>query len=282
MPDAPIARQQVEHLAGDARFVHQANDAMPDQRRLFGGLGNHRIAGGQRGRHLRHEDRNRKIPRADTHKHTTPMQRQFIALAGRPRQGQWLAELASTLHRVVTHVVHGLAHFGHAVGNRFARLAHTQRHELRHPHFEQIGHLVEQSRPFCRRGGVPTRLRRHGGTDSFPHQCLVGIGHLAHDPGVIRRIDNATCSAGYARFAGNDGRRLPRLLQRFHHLRLQAGQHSLISEVDASRITAIRCVQIGGQHNFGMTLVGVRLGQRQRIGNDALNRGAFIANAVYE
>ena len=59
------AGQQLQHRRRNARRVEQAHRPGGDQRRLLGGLGQHRAAGGQRRRHLADEDRQREVPRAD-------------------------------------------------------------------------------------------------------------------------------------------------------------------------------------------------------------------------
>jgi len=55
-----------------------------DQRRLFCGLGQYRVASDQGGADLARKNSQWKIPGADTDEHPATMQGQFIVLTGRP------------------------------------------------------------------------------------------------------------------------------------------------------------------------------------------------------
>ena len=55
-----------------------------DARRLLGGLGDHGVAGGERGGDLAGEDGEREVPRADAGEHAAAVQAQLVALAGGP------------------------------------------------------------------------------------------------------------------------------------------------------------------------------------------------------
>ena len=63
--DRAVAGQELQRLARHAGLVQQRDGLGGDQRRLLGRLGDHRVAGGQRGGDLAGEDRQREIPRAD-------------------------------------------------------------------------------------------------------------------------------------------------------------------------------------------------------------------------
>ena len=63
--DGAVARQQLQHVCRHAGLVQQRHRSRGDQRRLLGRLGEHRVAGDQRGRDLAGEDRQRKIPGRD-------------------------------------------------------------------------------------------------------------------------------------------------------------------------------------------------------------------------
>ncbi len=83
---APGAGHEVQHLARDAGFVQQAHGRERDERRLFRGLRDDGIAGGERAGDLAGEDRHRKVPRADAGEDAAAVQRDLVALAGRPGQ----------------------------------------------------------------------------------------------------------------------------------------------------------------------------------------------------
>ena len=59
----PVTRQQLQCRGRDARLVQKRHRQMGDERGLFGGLGDHRIAGGQRRPDLAREDRQWEVPR---------------------------------------------------------------------------------------------------------------------------------------------------------------------------------------------------------------------------
>ena len=62
-PTLAAAGQQLQHVGRHAGLVQQLRGEEGDDRRLLGRLGEHRIAGGQRRRHLAGEDRQREVPR---------------------------------------------------------------------------------------------------------------------------------------------------------------------------------------------------------------------------
>src|SRR3546814_10694081 len=66
-----------------------------DEAGLLGRLGDDRVAGGQRCRHLPRENRQREVPRRDAEKDAAPVQRDLVALAGRPRQRQRRAKVGA-------------------------------------------------------------------------------------------------------------------------------------------------------------------------------------------
>ena len=83
--DLAVARHEMQRLDRHAGGVQDAHGLRRDQRRLLGRLGDHGIAGGERGAHLAEEDRERKIPRADADEHAAAAIAKLVDLAGRPR-----------------------------------------------------------------------------------------------------------------------------------------------------------------------------------------------------
>ena len=81
-----VARQELQHRFRHAGFVQQLHRGVADQVGLLGGLGDHAVAGGERGGDLAGEDRQREIPRADADEHAAAVQLQLVRLAGRARQ----------------------------------------------------------------------------------------------------------------------------------------------------------------------------------------------------
>ena len=99
--------QQLQRGRRHAGAMEEAHGGGGDQRRLLGGLGEHRIAGRQRGADLADENGQRKIPRRDAR--------------DRPQRAG-AAEFAPRLRGVVAAEVGGLAHFADRVGRASCRL----------------------------------------------------------------------------------------------------------------------------------------------------------------
>jgi hypothetical protein len=124
-----------------------------DQRRLLGRLGQHRVAGGQRGGHLAGEDRQRKVPRADAnHRAQRPVRGVVPALA--------------QLQGVVAQKVDGLAHLGHGVGHGLARFTQQQRDQRRLLRLQGVGGPLQHRGALRGRGGGPA-----GGCLGGDDQC---------------------------------------------------------------------------------------------------------------
>jgi hypothetical protein len=89
-----VARHELQHGFRYAGLVQQLHRGVADQVGLLGGLGDHAVAGGERGDHLAHEDGQREVPRADADEHAAPVQVQGVGFAGRAGQGFRLEQLA--------------------------------------------------------------------------------------------------------------------------------------------------------------------------------------------
>ena len=88
-----VAGQQVEQVGGQAGVVEQPHRLGGDQRRLFGGLGEHGVAGRQRRGDLAGEDGQREVPRADAGEDAAAVQGELVGLADRARAASRRAEL---------------------------------------------------------------------------------------------------------------------------------------------------------------------------------------------
>ena len=85
LPDHAVAGNEMQRSGRNAGLVQQRNCACGDERRLFGRFCDHRVAGGERSRHLSEKDREREIPRADADEHAAAAIAEHVALASRPR-----------------------------------------------------------------------------------------------------------------------------------------------------------------------------------------------------
>ena len=88
-----VAGQQRQQIGIEPGLVEQPHRLGGDQRGLFGGLGQHGIAGRQRGGDLAGEDRQREIPRADAGEHAASVQFELVGLADRAGQRRRPGEL---------------------------------------------------------------------------------------------------------------------------------------------------------------------------------------------
>ncbi len=89
-----------------------------DHRGLLRRLGDHRVAGRQRGGDLAEEDRQREVPRADAGKHAAAVQTQFVRSPVGP--GSSGSANRSAARGVVAAEIDRLAHFGQRIGDRLA------------------------------------------------------------------------------------------------------------------------------------------------------------------
>ena len=89
---------------------------------------------------------------------------------------------------VVAQEVDRLAHFGNAVWNRAAALAHAISNQFRQVLFVEIRGLLQNFSAFTGRRRIPLQLRRHGGRNRFIHERRIGMAHHANDFIAIGRI----------------------------------------------------------------------------------------------
>ena len=150
---ADIARagQQLQRTGRHAGLEQQLDGHRRDQRRFFGGLGEHRVARRQRRGHLAGEDRQREIPGRDAHHWSQ-------------RAVRVVAEVRARLRAVVAQEIDRLADLGDGVRQRLARFAHDEREQFGAARLEALGRA-----PQCR-GALGRRRGRPGG------RCGQGCG----------------------------------------------------------------------------------------------------------
>ncbi len=161
---------------------------MANQRSLFGRLGDHGIAGGQRGADLAQEDRQREIPRADADEHAAAIEEQLIALAGRAGQLFGLAEQAPRHGGVVAQEVGRLADLGDRVGQALAGFAHAQRDELAAARFELVGGVFQDRGAAGRGQAIPVGLGGNGVAQRLVDGGAVGADVAAHGLAAVGRV----------------------------------------------------------------------------------------------
>jgi hypothetical protein len=146
-----------------------------DQRSLLGRLRQHGVAGGQSGRNLTHENRQREIPRADTDDRTE-------------RTMRIVRELGADLRRVITQEVDRFADFRHGIRQRLARFAHHQTHQRMHLRFEQIGRTCEAIGARFDRRRLPDRCGGHRMRQRRAHVFRSGFDNRADEVTMVGRI----------------------------------------------------------------------------------------------
>jgi hypothetical protein len=188
-----VALQQPDRLGRDAGVAQRLDEHEAAQRRLLGGLEDHRVAGRQRRGDHAGRDRDREVPRRDDRGHAARRVVQAVALAGDLEQRPAAAQ-CDRAPRVELQEVDGLADVGVGLGPRLARLAHAERRErgpaLAHPRGgarEHRGALAGGQRgPVAvavlggadRRGDLQRCGDRRGGDDAL------GVGRVGGDEPV--------------------------------------------------------------------------------------------------
>ena len=266
--DLAGARQERERLWRNARRVQNSDRLGGDQRRLLGGFGDHRIAGGERRGDLAGEDRQRKVPRADAGDDSERRRR-----AG--------AENADRLGGVKAEEIGGLAHFADRVGVSLARLAHDEADEFVVELFEPVGGAAQDRRPLVRRNGGPGGRGRSGGGDRGKNLVGAGVARDADDVAAIGRIGDR-----FELFAGSrPGRRGP---ARHAGARLEPcaefREPLFVGEIEPARVEALCAVKMPGERDPWVRRAD-RLDlsrHRDRIGDELFHRDARVGDAVDE
>ena len=192
--------------------MHQLNGTVGNQAGLLGRFGNHGVAHCQCGHDFAGENGQREIPGADGHQRA---------------QGLAFGAGGFAFIGVIAAEIHGFAHFGNGVVQRFTGFAHGQHHQFGCVLFVQIGNVAQDFGTLCR-----LLLRPFG-------FCLFGIGHdfidfgrlherrVAHHVVVIGRI--ADFMRGFVfNAADHQGFGLVIFFRRFVHGSLQIVQHGFI------------------------------------------------------
>ena len=148
------AGHELERLARNASLVQDAHGFGGDQRRLLGGLGDHRISRRERGGDLAGEDRKRKVPGTDADDE---------AKRG-GREGQ---ERARRLVRIVAQEVGRLAHFRDRVRVGLAGFAHDEADQHVVARFEKVGGAAQHRRPLGGRDRGESGRRAVAGRKRF-------------------------------------------------------------------------------------------------------------------
>ena len=277
-----LAGHQLQRVLRDAGGMQDGHHGRRRQRGLFGRLGQHRIAGRQRGGDLAAENRQREVPRADGQHHA---QR---ALAG-------IVEIGRHLGRVVAQKIDCFAHFGDGIRQGLAGFAHDQAQQGLAALLQQIGGALQHVGAAGGRGTGPDRGGLGGTLGGGGGFVGTGFVHMAHGIGQFGRVAHglpAGCllrliRQGHFRRGGQLA--FTRAVQQGGR---QRGQLLFVGQVETLGVGAGLCTQLAKQgyrqrnarmgcpqHAF---LARQLLGIVHRIRHQRADRHAGIANAVHE
>ena len=267
-PDLAGAGQQREGVRRNARLVQDADRLGGDQRRLFGGFGDDRIAGGERGGDLAGEDREREVPRANAGHESE-------------RRGRAGAQRADRLGGVIAQEIDRLAHFTDRIGVGLARLPHDEADELVVELFEPVGGAEQDRRALVRRDGAPGRRGRSGHGDRGGDLVGPGMTRDADDVAVIGRVRDRLARF-VRRRAGRKG--APRHSRARLHAFGEFRETLFVGEVEPQRIEALRAAEMAGERDL-LVRRADRLDlqrDRDRIGDQLVDGHARVGDAVDE
>ena len=168
-----VAGEQLQRGTRHAGAMEQLHGHGGDQRRLFGGLGQHRVAGRERRADLSDKDGEREIPRRD-------------ACDGAERLGR--AQRAPRLQRVVAAEIGGLAHFAYGVGERLPGFARGQRDQRGTFAFDEVGCAFQARGALGRGNAGPCGARGDGKSHRMRDVCGRGVDDGADDVAAVARI----------------------------------------------------------------------------------------------
>src|SRR5262249_26382446 len=106
-----VSREQMQDISWYAGRQQMAYRRGGDERRLLGGFGDYRIAGGERRGDLPGEDRQWEIPWRDASEDAAAVKSDLVPLARRAGQGLRCREFGAGACRVVAQEIDGFAHF---------------------------------------------------------------------------------------------------------------------------------------------------------------------------
>ena len=269
--------QQVRVQTG---LVIEAHGLGGDQGRLFGGLGQDGVAGGEGGGDLAGEDGQREIPRADAGEDAATVQDQLVDLADGPLELGRAAEVAFGQHGVVAAEVGSLADFGHAVVQGLAGLARKQGDQPVHIGFQRIGHGAQHSAPARAALAVPGDLGAGGGVDGGVDVSLGRFRDMAQDAGRIERIGDRLGIGPGLELAADDragGQGLAVDLLQRDGVALTVGGLRIVA---AQRVLAVHVHVLRGR-DLGVA-VGVGLDGGDGVGGDGGSGHPLVQQGVDE
>ena len=240
----------------------EADRISGDVRRLRRGLGDDRVAGDQRRRHLAEEDGEREIPRRAAYEDPAAFHPEHVALAGRSRQLH-RHEAGARLIGIITAEIRRLAHLGERVGDRLLRLLHADPHQHVAIALERVGEAIETRGAILDGPGGPGAKARQG-----PRHGLPG-------PLGLVRPERRRGALGASGFGGGE-------VQGLRYDRRDPLELGLVVEIDAGAVAAHRAEQVARQRDRGVARAADRFDLRHRIGEQLFVGQVFVGELVDE
>ena len=261
------ARQHVEHAGRNAGLDGQLGDADAGQRRLFGRLEDHRVAGGQRRAELPAGHQQREVPRHDGGDHAdrlTGHQAQFVVGGG----GHFVVDLVDGLTAPAQRTRGGRHVDTQRIADRLAHVQGFQQGQLLGVGVDQVGEADHDFLALDRRHARP-HAGLEGGTSDLDR--ALGVGAVtAGDMAEQAAVDRADALEGGRRdrvgvFALDEGAALDlQVLGALFPVGTGQGGHAGILEVKARNEMKARIVNYSSRPLAG-----------HRAGNTKPERSAF-------
>ncbi len=280
-------RQQLDHASRHARFKQNVDTLRGNQRRLLCRFRQHAVTCGKGGGNLAGEDRQREIPRADTHHRAE-------------RTVRFVIEIIAHLACVVVQEIDGFTHFGDGVAEGFPRFAYQNPDERLHLIFHQHRRAFQNGGTLLRRRGEPDWRVVHRAVQRLIDFRFGRFTHVADNIFRLGRVDHRLHVAVLDRLL-KDRFGLPFLQRAVEQGRREGRQTVFVGEIQARRVDAACAIQLARQGNlrmrqtnlaflrghllYGLHRIGYQLVQRQRGIGDAVNErrvGPVLQQATHQ
>ncbi len=271
----------MQNVAWDPGCVEDANGLGGDQRRLLGGLGDDRVAGDERRRHLAGENGEREVPRADAGENPAATQRHRANAVAADRERQRPPQVGARPGRIVAAEIDRLAHLGDGIGDGLAGLDDAHRHQRRHLLLEPVGGAIEACGALLDRRRRPPRRRARGDCQRPGDVIRRRLGDMAHGSRRVRGRNHGAAAGGVLPPADHRrGRPWP--AGGSGHFRAQSRKPRPVGEIDAGGVEPLRQKHRPRLGNARMRHVRETAHPGRRIGDDLVDGQPVVLNPVDE
>ena len=194
--DRAAAGQHLEEVLRQPRLERELAEADRRQRRPVGGLQQHGVAGGERGREAPRRDRHREVPRHDDADHAERLVEGDVHAAG---DRDLLPDHPLGRTGVVVQDVADVPGLPPRRTDRMSRVAHLELRELLDVRVDGRGELPQGTGAVGRGEGGPRPLRLDRVGDRLIHLLEGGVRHLLQHRLVGRVDEGGGCRRAHAR-----------------------------------------------------------------------------------